>query len=312
MSSILSPSVPSYSVYTRRPGQLCPQAAAVTGWAHRAGALGDPFTSPSRTDGKAEARAGGASGRCPGPSSAPSYAGLCLPDPDWASYTLGVFICLSCSGIHRNIPQVSKVKSVLLDTWEDAQVEVPARGAPGNCPCTGVGEAGGRRGWGRGQVCMLLGNLWSYRHLVCRAARGEGPDSCVLHTQGGLGLGSQDTKPRPKERPGPSGFCAGAFVWTLELRGLVFTGRFLTLNGVEVWDRLCLLRRVAVIVTAGFAGSHSPAFHRGGGTGRCFPGLCLAFAHGGFAVQSFLSDVVLLCGSGVCRLWGGLLCPTAA
>ncbi|XP_057604320.1 arf-GAP with dual PH domain-containing protein 1 isoform X4 [Hippopotamus amphibius kiboko] len=48
------------------------------------------------------------------------------PDPDWASYTLGVFICLSCSGIHRNIPQVSKVKSVRLDTWEDAQVEFMA------------------------------------------------------------------------------------------------------------------------------------------------------------------------------------------
>ncbi|XP_029075623.1 arf-GAP with dual PH domain-containing protein 1 isoform X3 [Monodon monoceros] len=44
-------------------------------------------------------------------------------DPDWASYTLGVFICLSCSGIHRNIPQVSKVKSVRLDAWDDAQVE---------------------------------------------------------------------------------------------------------------------------------------------------------------------------------------------
>ncbi|XP_011832971.1 PREDICTED: arf-GAP with dual PH domain-containing protein 1 [Mandrillus leucophaeus] len=44
-------------------------------------------------------------------------------DPDWASYTLGVFICLSCSGIHRNIPQVSKVKSVRLDAWDEAQVE---------------------------------------------------------------------------------------------------------------------------------------------------------------------------------------------
>lgn len=53
----------------------------------------------------------------------------CLADPDWASYTLGVFICLSCSGIHRNIPHVSKVKSVRLDTWEDVQVEVwPGRG----------------------------------------------------------------------------------------------------------------------------------------------------------------------------------------
>uniref|UniRef100_A0A673TRZ5 ArfGAP with dual PH domains 1 n=1 Tax=Suricata suricatta TaxID=37032 RepID=A0A673TRZ5_SURSU len=47
-------------------------------------------------------------------------------DPDWASYTLGVFICLSCSGIHRNIPQVSKVKSVRLDAWEEAQVEFMA------------------------------------------------------------------------------------------------------------------------------------------------------------------------------------------
>lgn len=35
-----------------------------------------------------------------------------------------MFICLSCSGIHRNIPQVSKVKSVRLDAWEEAQVEV--------------------------------------------------------------------------------------------------------------------------------------------------------------------------------------------
>nr|XP_036864816.1 arf-GAP with dual PH domain-containing protein 1 isoform X7 [Manis javanica] len=48
------------------------------------------------------------------------------PDPEWASYTLGVFICLSCSGVHRNIPQVSKVKSVRLDTWEEAQVEFMA------------------------------------------------------------------------------------------------------------------------------------------------------------------------------------------
>uniref|UniRef100_A0A2I3GDZ4 ArfGAP with dual PH domains 1 n=1 Tax=Nomascus leucogenys TaxID=61853 RepID=A0A2I3GDZ4_NOMLE len=47
-------------------------------------------------------------------------------DADWASYTLGVFICLSCSGIHRNIPQVSKVKSVRLDAWDEAQVEFMA------------------------------------------------------------------------------------------------------------------------------------------------------------------------------------------
>ncbi|KAG7227665.1 hypothetical protein INR49_029426 [Caranx melampygus] len=45
------------------------------------------------------------------------------PDPDWASYTLGIFVCLNCSGMHRNLPDVSKVKSIRLDLWEDSLVE---------------------------------------------------------------------------------------------------------------------------------------------------------------------------------------------
>ncbi|KAK7929947.1 hypothetical protein WMY93_006342 [Mugilogobius chulae] len=45
------------------------------------------------------------------------------PDPDWASYTLGIFVCLNCSGLHRNIPSVSRVKSVRLDFWDDTLVE---------------------------------------------------------------------------------------------------------------------------------------------------------------------------------------------
>lgn len=44
-------------------------------------------------------------------------------DPDWASYKLGVFICLNCSGVHRNFPDISKVKSVRLDFWDDSVVE---------------------------------------------------------------------------------------------------------------------------------------------------------------------------------------------
>ncbi|KAM9857509.1 arf-GAP with dual PH domain-containing protein 2-like [Aulostomus maculatus] len=45
------------------------------------------------------------------------------PEPDWASYTLGIFVCLNCSGMHRNLPNVSKVKSIRLDLWEDSLVE---------------------------------------------------------------------------------------------------------------------------------------------------------------------------------------------
>lgn len=45
-------------------------------------------------------------------------------DPGWGSCSLGVFICLDCSGIHRNIPDISKIKSLSLSHWEDHEVQV--------------------------------------------------------------------------------------------------------------------------------------------------------------------------------------------
>ncbi|XP_014733776.1 PREDICTED: arf-GAP with dual PH domain-containing protein 2 isoform X4 [Sturnus vulgaris] len=44
-------------------------------------------------------------------------------DPEWASYKLGIFICLTCSGIHRNLPEISRVKSLRLDFWESNLIE---------------------------------------------------------------------------------------------------------------------------------------------------------------------------------------------
>ncbi|CBX96223.1 hypothetical protein IAQ61_001401 [Plenodomus lingam] len=44
--------------------------------------------------------------------------------PRWASWNLGVFICIRCSGIHRGMgTHISKVKSVDLDTWTDEQLQ---------------------------------------------------------------------------------------------------------------------------------------------------------------------------------------------
>ncbi|TFK71737.1 Arf GTPase activating protein, partial [Pluteus cervinus] len=45
-------------------------------------------------------------------------------DPRWASWNLGVFLCIRCSGIHRGMgTHISKVKSVDLDTWTPEQME---------------------------------------------------------------------------------------------------------------------------------------------------------------------------------------------
>jgi stromal membrane-associated protein len=47
-----------------------------------------------------------------------------LQDPRWASWNLGVFICIRCSGIHRGMgTHISRVKSVDLDSWTDEQLK---------------------------------------------------------------------------------------------------------------------------------------------------------------------------------------------
>ena len=40
------------------------------------------------------------------------------PSPTWASINLGVFVCIKCSGCHREIGvHVTKIKSINLDLW---------------------------------------------------------------------------------------------------------------------------------------------------------------------------------------------------
>uniref|UniRef100_A0A915EEQ6 Arf-GAP domain-containing protein n=1 Tax=Ditylenchus dipsaci TaxID=166011 RepID=A0A915EEQ6_9BILA len=44
--------------------------------------------------------------------------------PRWASWNLGVFLCIRCAGLHRNLGvHISKVKSVNLDSWTAEQVQ---------------------------------------------------------------------------------------------------------------------------------------------------------------------------------------------
>ncbi|UZJ56180.1 hypothetical protein CBS101457_005500 [Exobasidium rhododendri] len=44
--------------------------------------------------------------------------------PRWASWNLGIFLCVSCAGVHRKMgTHISKIKSLTLDTWTKEQVE---------------------------------------------------------------------------------------------------------------------------------------------------------------------------------------------
>ncbi|CCK72758.1 uncharacterized protein KNAG_0L01380 [Huiozyma naganishii CBS 8797] len=48
--------------------------------------------------------------------------------PRWASWSLGVFLCIGCAGVHRSLgTHISKVKSVDLDAWQSENLEVLVR-----------------------------------------------------------------------------------------------------------------------------------------------------------------------------------------
>ncbi|KAL3233463.1 ADP-ribosylation factor GTPase-activating protein effector protein 2 [Nakaseomyces bracarensis] len=54
--------------------------------------------------------------------------------PRWASWSLGVFICIKCAGIHRSLgTHISKVKSVDLDTWKEENLKELVRMRNNQC-----------------------------------------------------------------------------------------------------------------------------------------------------------------------------------
>jgi stromal membrane-associated protein len=61
-------------------------------------------------------------------------------NPRWASWNLGCFLCIRCSGIHRSMgTHISKVKSVDLDAWTDEQIESMVKW--GNQKCNNYWES---------------------------------------------------------------------------------------------------------------------------------------------------------------------------
>ncbi|CAH8524220.1 unnamed protein product [Dicrocoelium dendriticum] len=61
-------------------------------------------------------------------------------DPDWASLNLGALVCISCSGIHRQLgTHISRIRSLHLDEWSPESVAVMC--AIGNTLANSVWEA---------------------------------------------------------------------------------------------------------------------------------------------------------------------------
>lgn len=42
----------------------------------------------------------------------------------WASWNIGIFLCMRCAGVHRSLgTHISKIKSLTLDKWTDEQID---------------------------------------------------------------------------------------------------------------------------------------------------------------------------------------------
>ncbi|KHJ35568.1 putative uba ts-n domain-containing protein [Erysiphe necator] len=49
-------------------------------------------------------------------------------NPGWASWNLGIFLCMQCAAVHRKLgTHISKVKSLTMDSWSHEQVEIMKR-----------------------------------------------------------------------------------------------------------------------------------------------------------------------------------------
>ncbi|KAJ3271442.1 hypothetical protein HDV01_006648 [Terramyces sp. JEL0728] len=112
-------------------------------------------------------------------------------DPRWASWNLGIFFCINCSGVHRSIgTHITKVKSADLDTWTPEQVENMIRW--GNAKANYYWEHDLPKNFqkGSGNVDAFIRDKYERKKF---ALRGDIPDPSTINLSG-----AEVPVPRPK------------------------------------------------------------------------------------------------------------------
>ncbi|KAF3824051.1 hypothetical protein GH733_008336 [Mirounga leonina] len=64
------------------------------------------------------------------------YSNCKAKGPRWASWNIGVFICIKCARIHRNLGvHICRVKSFNLDQWTPEQIQKHSAAEDSWCVC---------------------------------------------------------------------------------------------------------------------------------------------------------------------------------